>query len=49
MESFSMTRLDIGWVTHAQKPEFALSTYSRNFLTITFSQIKSSAAKVWFA
>jgi hypothetical protein len=32
MESFSMTRLDIGWVTHAQKPEFALSTYSRKFL-----------------
>jgi hypothetical protein len=32
MESFSMTRLDIGWVTHAQKPEFALSTYSRDIL-----------------
>jgi hypothetical protein len=27
-----MTRLDIGWVTHAQKPEFALSTYSRDIL-----------------
>jgi hypothetical protein len=34
MESFSMTRLDIGWVTHAQKPEFALSTYSRKFDTV---------------
>ncbi|MGO9586084.1 MAG: hypothetical protein ACLP2Y_07815, partial [Limisphaerales bacterium] len=26
---FSMTRLDFGWLTPAQKPKFALSTYSR--------------------
>lgn len=29
MELFSMTRLDIGWVTLAKKSKFALSTYSR--------------------
>jgi len=31
-----MKRLDIGWVTPAQKPKFALSTYSRNILVSAF-------------